>query len=146
MMPYRYLEGLTVADLAFEVTADTYEELLVDSAKAVTNAMIRNMEILEPKIERTASITALDEELLLFNWLDEIIFWKDTEGLLFKEFDISVDENENRELVLTARMRGEELDMKRMELVIDVKAPTMHHFDVYQNDDGKWHAVFIVDI
>ena len=145
-MPYRYLEGLTVADLAFEVTADTLEELLVDSARAVTHAMIKNMEVLQPKVERTATITAMDEEMLLFNWLDEIIYWKDTEGLLFNEFDVKVTETEEDQLVLHARMRGEELDMKRMELVIDVKAPTMHRFEVYQDDDDKWHAIFIVDI
>ncbi len=145
-MPYRDLEGLTVADLAFEVTGSTLEELLIDSAKAITNAMIRNMEVLRPSIERTATITAPDEEILLFNWLDEIIFWKDTEGLLFKEFELQVTENDEEQLTLHATMRGEELDMKRMELVIDVKAPTMHRFEVYQDEQGMWHAIFIVDI
>lgn len=145
-MPYRYLEGLTVADLAFEVTAPTFEELLIDSARAVTHAMVKNMEVLQPKIERTATITAADEEMLLFNWLDEIIYWKDTEGLLFKEFDVHVAETRDGQFTLQARMRGEELDMKRMELVIDVKAPTMHRFEVYQDEEGTWHAIFIVDI
>ena len=43
-MPYSYREDISIADAAIEVTANSLEELFIDSAKALTNTMIDNLD------------------------------------------------------------------------------------------------------
>jgi len=39
-MPYRYLEDIALADAAFEVWADSLEELMIEAADAAVNVMV----------------------------------------------------------------------------------------------------------
>ena len=43
-MPYSYREDISIADAAIEVTANSLEELFIDSAKALTNTMVDNLD------------------------------------------------------------------------------------------------------
>lgn len=143
-MPYRYLEDLTVADAAFEAEGKTLSELFTAAALATTNVMVRNIEKVGSRVERNVALDAEDAETLLYKFLQEIIYYKDAQLLLFGRYDVSV-EQANGQYTVKAKFSGEELDMKKHDLIVDVKAVTMHKFEVKQTEKG-WKATVILDI
>lgn len=82
--------------------------------------------------------------MLLFDFIQELIYYKDTEQLLLKPQRLDLDRQGNR-YHLTAEMRGEILDPNRHDQGVDVKAVTLHQFELRQTDDG-WTATVILDI
>ena len=143
-MPYRYLEDITVADTAFEAEGKTLDELFSSAALATTNVMVRNLESVQTKIKREFAIQAEDLEQLLYKFLQEIIYYKDAQLLLFSRYEVKVESSEGQHRV-KAKFYGEKLDMKKHDLIVDVKAVTMHRFEVKQIPNG-WRAVAVLDI
>ena len=143
-MFYRYLEDITVADTAFEAEGKTLDELFNSAALATTNVMVRNLESVQAKIERQVAIQAEDLEQLLYKFLQEIIYYKDAQLLLFSRYDVKVESSKGQYRV-KAKFYGEKLNMKKHDLIVDVKAVTMHKFEVKQIPNG-WRAVVVLDI
>src|SRR5215472_12819574 len=83
-MPYRYLEELGTADIAFEATGRDLPELFRDAADATTNVMIDNLEAIEPRETRQIDLSNDQLDMLLFDLLQELIYLKDTERLLLR--------------------------------------------------------------
>src|SRR5881227_2359584 len=63
----------------------------------------------KPLEERFFKATGSDEAAQIVNWLNEILFFFDTEGMVFVEFDI---ESWNTDEVI-GRARGERFDIDR---------------------------------
>tara|TARA_Y100000588_G_C14201050_1_gene902507 strand:- start:1512 stop:1760 length:249 start_codon:yes stop_codon:yes gene_type:complete len=82
--------------------------------------------------------------MLLFNYLQETIFYKDARRLLLRTKELKITRTEEK-FILDAVMAGEELDMQRHELVVDVKAFTLHQFRV-EKTERVWKAFVILDI
>jgi SHS2 domain-containing protein len=143
-MSYRYLEDITVADTAFEAQGKTLEELFSSAALATTNVMVRNLQSIETKVEREVVIEAEDVEQLLYKFLQEIVYYKDAQMLLFGRYDVKIEILKGQYKV-KARFYGEKLDMKKHDLIVDVKAVTMHKFEVRQTPKG-WKARVVLDI
>lgn len=141
-MPYRYLEHVAIADLAFEAEAETLERLFEEAAKAVTDAMV-GIKGVKPRVKRTVRLVESSVERLFYNWLEELVFMKDAELLLFSKFDVKIDEREGK-YHLEAEMHGEKLKA-RHEQKIDVKAITLHMFEV-KKKGSLWYARVVVDI
>ncbi|MBI3804041.1 MAG: archease [Nitrospirae bacterium] len=142
-MPYRFIEGLTVADIAFEARGGTLEELFSSAGLAVTATQIEELSILQPKESRPFHLTHRAIDRLLFDFLQELVYWKDVDLLLFNAFDLSIKEEGG--YLLTGTGYGEPIDPKRHALLIDVKAVTMHKFEVASDADG-WKATVVLDI
>jgi len=140
-MPYKYLEGITSADIAFEATGKTAEEMFESAGLAVTNTMVRDVKAIEPKIKKTIRKKANETEKLLFDFLEELIYLKDAEQLLFSKFDIKI--KDGKELVAIAY--GEKIDPKKHELIVDAKAVTYYRFEVKKTNSG-WRAVVVIDV
>lgn len=143
-MPYQFLEDMATADIAFEATGKSLEELFVSAAEATTNVMIRDLQQISKCIKKEIRVEAEELDFLLFDFLQEIIYYKDAELLLFGEYSVKIG-RENDRFLLNADAIGEELDGQRHELVVDVKAVTMHQFEVKKTEDG-WMARVVLDI
>jgi len=147
-MGYRYREDLTAADVAFEADGKTLEELFQSAALALTNTMIEDSAKLGGKAERKVSIKAGSEERLLHDFLDELVFLKDAESLLFRSFSIKITEKKARGksvFSLEATLHGEEIDISKHHMIVDVKAVSWHRFELKKSRDG-WKALVIVDV
>jgi SHS2 domain-containing protein len=149
-MPYRFLEGLTMADVAFEATGRTLEEMFASAADAITNTQMKDSGKLKAKVEKHFTLKAADVERLLHDFLQELIFFKDAELLLFREYELKITEAKGGEAagdayVLSAKAMGEQLDTKKHELLVDVKAVSWHKFKVEKTPKG-WKAVVIIDV
>lgn len=143
-MPYRYLEEIAKADVAFEAWGTTVEELFREAAEATMNIMVADLKTIARKVTRTLQVKAESLEMLLFELLQELIFYKDAERLLLRLEKIGISCS-GPECSLRAEAVGEELNPERHDLIVDVKAVTLHRFRVLKDERG-WQATVILDI
>jgi SHS2 domain-containing protein len=143
-MPYEFLEDVATADIAFRAWGNDTEETFVAAADAVMNVMIEDLETIQPREERrlTAGNDALD--MLLFDFLQELVYYKDAEQLMLRVSHAHIAQHDGR-YQLEAVARGEQLDPNRHRTRVDVKAVTLHHFNLQQSARG-WEASVILDI
>ena len=93
-MPYEYLEEIGTADIAFEATGRDLAELFRDAADATTNVMIDNIEAIQPRETRQIELSNDKLDMLLFDFLQELIFLKDAERLLLRMRQLEIDEKD----------------------------------------------------
>ena len=142
MEEYIFLDDIATADVAIESRGDTLEELFTASAMATIEVMSDTSSI-QPKIKKTLHLEHSEIDGLLFDWLAEIIYLKDSEFMLFEKYDLKITKDTNYQL--DAEILGEEINQSKHDLRCDVKAITFHLFEVYEKD-GKWISRFILDI
>jgi len=100
--------------------------------------LITELDDVEEILYRDIKLTAPDQESLLVEWLNELIYLFDAEGIIFKRFDIT-ELNNTR---LKARSYGEKADSSRHGLKTGVKAATYHMLKVDKNDGCKVQVLF----
>lgn len=141
-MSYKLLEDIAIADIAFEATGKTMEEVFESCADAFSN-ISANAKKIQPKVKKEIKVQGDTIEELLYNFLGELIYLKDVEQLLFAKYEVKIKKTKNYELIASAY--GQNLNEIRKELKDDVKAVTMHMFEVKQMEKG-WKARVILDI
>lgn len=167
-MSYKFLPH--TADVLFEVKDKTIEKLFIDSAKALNAAQVE-LKTLEKKKKRKITLESQNLEMLLFDFLQELVFIKDVEQLLFKDFDVKIETiktiktiktqgelheklQEKQEKVqgklqgkckLEAICYGDKINPKKQTLLSDVKAITLEEFKLWE-EKGIWRARVLVDV
>jgi SHS2 domain-containing protein len=142
--PYRYLEEIATADVAFEARGATPEETFLAAADATLNTMVEEIGTVAPRERRAFSLAADSLDLLLFELLQEIVYRKDAERLLLRVRDLRIEEAGSG-YRLHAEAFGETIDPGRHPLMADVKAVTLHRLVVERTADG-WRAVVVLDV
>jgi SHS2 domain-containing protein len=143
-MPYEFLEDVATADIAFHAWGKDLEELFIAAGDATINVMIDNLDAIALKETRTFTLENDELDMLLFNFLQEFVYYKDSELLILRAQQVQIEEKD-REYHLSAVTQGETLDLERHEQRVDVKAVTLHRFQLEKTDDG-WTAMVILDI
>jgi SHS2 domain-containing protein len=143
-MNYQYLENMTTADVAFEAWGPTVEEMFIAAADATMNTMVNNLSAIKTQIDIRLELVNQELDLLLFNFLNEFLFYKDSQRLLLRVKHLSIAA-QNSFFELDAVLSGEKLNPERHQLAVDVKAVTLHNFSISQSADG-WKATVILDI
>ena len=142
--PYRYLEEIATADVAFEAWGETREEAFLAAADATLNTMVEEIGTVAPREHRVFSLAAGSLDLLLFELLQELVYWKDAGRLLLRVRDLRIEEA-GPGYRLHADATGETIDPARHPLLADVKAVTLHRLVVESTPDG-WHAIVVLDV
>jgi SHS2 domain-containing protein len=143
-MPYEFLEDIAIADIAFRAFGKNLEEVFQAASDATLNTMIENLDAIEPKEMRNFTLENDALDLLLFNFLEEFIYYKDSERLLLRTQQIEIEEKDGKYQV-SAVTQGEILDPQKHQQRVDVKAVTLHRFQLEKTNDG-WTAMVILDI
>jgi SHS2 domain-containing protein len=143
-MPYEYLEDVATADIAFRAWDLTLEGVFVAAAAATMNVMVEDLASIQPVIERAIRLENPSLEMLLFDFLQELIYYKDAETLLLRVPAIWIAHKDPC-YVLQAQGRGEKLKAERHYTRADVKAITLHRFALHKVEEG-WEALVILDI
>ncbi len=143
-MPYRYLDEMATADVAFQAEAPDLEALFITAAEATVHVMIDDLTAIRRRTERRVTLQAEDIELLLFQFLQEFVFFKDAEGLLLLPEKVEIVQQPQKHR-LKATVCGEVIDRNRHDLIVDIKAVTLHRFRVTQTDSG-WETLVVLDI
>jgi SHS2 domain-containing protein len=143
-LPYRYLENIAAADIAFEATGKDMEELLRSAWDATLHIMISDAESIRGKHRLTVRICKHAADLLLYELLEELIFHKDAESMLLRIEGMQLEQSGDS-YQLEAELAGEKIDPSRHELLVDVKAVTFHRFTVDRSSRG-WYAMVVLDV
>jgi SHS2 domain-containing protein len=128
------------ADLGLRIRAANLDQLFAEAAEAMFSAIVEDLSAVEPKQPLDVRLQGGDRALLLFDWLNELLFRFDTEHLLFGKFQVRLKDD-----TLNGTAWGEPLDLSRHSLSHEVKAITYHGLRVDQEKSG-WLAEVIVDI
>ena len=143
-MPYVFLEDVAIADVAFEAWGDSLEAMFASAAEATVNVMVEDLDSIGKQVHRSVQVESEARDLLLFDFLQEFIFYKDAQQLLLRPAEVRI-ESAGGGFRADARLVGEKLDPERHSLVVDVKAVTLHRFKVEETARG-WEAFVILDI
>jgi len=112
----------------------------VQAALAMT-AIVTDPEKVAADIAVTIRCDAPDDELLLVDWLNALIFEMASRHMLFSRFEVNL-EGQN----LNARAWGEAVDPERHQPVVEIKGATYTELIVAQRDHGQWLAQCVVDV
>ena len=143
-MPFRFQDEIDTADVAFEAWGVTQEELFISGAAALLCTMVAAPELVERRQELTIRLEHEELDLLLFSFLQELIFYKDARRLLLHADRVRIGQRKGT-FRLEAVVSGEQIDAGRHRLLVDVKAVTLHRFQVVFRDN-LWKAVVELDV
>jgi SHS2 domain-containing protein len=132
---------ITTADTAFVAYGKDLNELFANAALAMFEVMVDTKQI-KPKINKKVKVDGNDLQSLMFNWLNGLLVFVDSENLAFSRFDIKVDE---KNLKLEAVCKGEKIDKKKHETRTAIKAATYHLMEI-KKMENIWQAQVILDI
>jgi SHS2 domain-containing protein len=139
---YEFVEGIALADCAIEVEGADMADLFETAALALVEVMVDPATV--PTTTRhTITLGAAELDLLLYDWLSELIFRKDRDGEVYTRTAVDIDGSGPFRLV--AEVEGGFLDPAYAELRSDPKAVTFHQFALERSDDG-WRARIVIDI
>jgi SHS2 domain-containing protein len=143
-MAYEIIDDLSRADIAFRVRGGSLGELFSEGAKALVSIMLHDPGVIRPNRTIKIQCRAGDLELLYFDFLSELVFYKDSELLLLLPERIDIAESEDG-YRLACEARGEKIDHGRHRFIVDIKAITLHHLSVLKEND-TWTATVVVDV
>ena len=142
-MRYEILENITAADVAFKAYGTTVNDLFSSSAEALLGILLANPESLTGTVQKKIELRNENLDMLLYDFLNEILFIKDSENIILKLWKISVTGRKSYRLA--CKMQGEKIDRNKHSFNVDIKSVTMHELKVEKN--GKlWEATVVVDV
>ena len=124
-----------------QVTAETIEEVFIDSARAIFELMTNTKE-LKDELVFEVELNGLDRSLLLIDWLNRLILLHEMNHVFLKSFDVRITYSSLYNL--TATVAGQKI-LPEMERRLHVKSAT--YGQLRWNETSRAHQVqFVVDI
>jgi len=115
-------------------------EAFAGAALALTAVLI-DPEALDADEATEIACEAPDDELLLVEWLGELVYQMDAAHRLFARFALVIEDHR-----LRAKAWFETMGLGKHELAVDVKGVTYTELKVSQDDRGDWIAQCVVDV
>lgn len=128
------------ADVGIEAYGVELEEAFANAAYAMFTLIV-DLDGVKEEVRRRIAVQAEDQESLLASWLNELLYLFDTEGIIFKRFEVT----ELGEKSLKAVGYGELIDTARHSLKTGIKAATYYMLRVAREDD-KYSVRVIFDL
>jgi SHS2 domain-containing protein len=116
------------ADWALRVTGADLVELFSRAAVGMARLLAGDLSAVPLDCERSVTLEAPDAESLLVEWLGELAYWAEREGLVFPDVRLE----RVRATELTGTVRGG----RAPELQKHIKAVTYHDLAVRETDRG----------
>jgi tRNA nucleotidyltransferase (CCA-adding enzyme) len=136
------------ADIGIRGLGSTKEQAFEGAALALT-AVVAELDKIEPKEKVEINCQAIDDELLLFDWLNNLLYEMDVRKMLFSRFEVHIrrkaspsGDRDN----LTAIAWGQKMDVSKHQPAVEVKAATYQDLSVRQDESGTWIAQCVVDV
>ena len=138
-MSYRFLDHAT--DAIIEVEGKDLKEAFAVTADAVINLTL-DQDKVEEKQTKEFVAQGKDLHYLLFSWLEEIPFILITEGFAIKRIEFDIEKKDIYKI--NAKAFGENLDLKKHNFKVEIKAPTFHDMEI-RNEDSVYMR-FLLDL
>lgn len=157
------------ADVGFEAYGATRADVFRNAGRALMNVII-DLDSVEPRERIPVTAEAREPPGLLVTWLSEIVYLYDTEGWLFRDFEVAdvtaglatdlgtgSGTGSSRSLTnsradgssacsVAAIGIGERFEPGRHQIKLLVKAITYHQLALDEISKGHWRARVYVDI
>lgn len=128
------------ADMGVRGIGATREQAFEQAALAMTTVICDLIKV-APRDPVEIHCDAPDDELLLVDWLNAIVYEMATRHMLFSRFQVRIDGTR-----LTATAWGEPMDIARHQPAVEVKGATYTALRVAHEPDGMWLAQCVVDV
>ena len=143
-LKYRLLEDIAIADACYELHGSNIEEIFQAGFLALMETSVELDTVKEDRIKNIL-LQHKDLERLFYEFLEELIYLKDAELLIFKNCDLSIKKDDVTDTFkLVAKLSGQEID-ESVSTITDVKAITYYKFYIRQLDDG-WESRITFDL
>jgi SHS2 domain-containing protein len=148
-MSYEFLDH--TADVAVELFADSREALFAEALRAFTDT-VTDLDTVDPEEGHDLEVEAESLEELLVEWLGELVYRFDVDGLLFSDVKGVAIEETGVGYRLTGRALGEPYDEERHPLAVEVKGVTYHGLAVEgpgegdEGDEDGWRGQVVFDV
>jgi len=142
MRGYEFLPH--TADVYIAAYGSTLEEAFENAAKAMMDVMTDPDKVKAEK-EVEINVEGHDLESLLYNWLEELLYIFETEGLIFSKFRVLSIKKLNGKYLLKAKVWGEKFNPEVHESRTLVKAATYNLMEI-KRDGEKYILKFVLDI
>lgn len=127
------------ADVGVRGIGPTREAAFAQAALALTGA-ITDPETVSPTEPVEVGCSAPDDELLLVDWLNALVFEMATRAMLFARFELTIDDH-----ALKGTAWGEPVDVARHSPAVEVKGATLTGLKVGERN-GAWVAECVIDV
>jgi len=125
------------ADLALRIRGRNLNDLLFNAARGMSTLLVANLTEIPLTHYEQIEIDAYDAESLLVNWLSELAYRAETEGIVFAGFELK----NVTPTGLHATVRGGQVpDLKK-----HIKAVTYHNLEIIETPDGL-EATVVFDV
>ena len=136
---FEFLEH--TADLKFRSYGRTLGEAFANAGKAIFTTTA-DLEDVGTVISQKISLEDEDIEILLHDFLSELIYLFSVEELLLKKFDVEITQADVYKL--DATVYGEKINLEKHSLHKEVKAVTYHDMKIEKQNDA-WIIEVICD-
>ena len=140
-MGYHFFDH--TGDVGVTLSGRTVDQLFAAAVEAFTDS-ITPLTGVEPKRPEEVDLAAPELDLLLVDFLSELLYRFDTRAWLSRAAEVVVREADGG-WTLEGTLHGEKLDTARHGIKVLIKAVTYHGLDVHQEGD-EWRANIVFDI
>ncbi len=130
---FEFVDSVT-SDLSFVARGATLGAVFVAAGDALLAATVERPDALRERTRRSLSLRDTELDILLFRYLNELIFLRDAKQLLLRPQRVSIERG--AEIELSVDLAGEALDAGRHGLAAEVKAATLYGLRVDRAADG----------
>lgn len=128
------------ADMGVRGIGPTKEAAFEGAALALTAVTTDPAEVI-PAQQVTIACEAPDDELLLVDWLNALVYEMATRKMLFSRFEVHFNDHS-----LHATAWGEPVEVTRHRPAVEVKGATYTDLLVNPDQKGYWIAQCVVDV
>lgn len=132
------------ADIGFRIQHATLAGAFAEAGHALFSLMV-DVSSVRPMVVHHVDLSAETVELLLVEWLSELLARKDIDGLVFSRFQVDVRGEEATRFRCTGRAWGEPIDRTVHELRTEVKGISYLGLTVRPCKKG-WRLQTVVDV
>jgi tRNA nucleotidyltransferase (CCA-adding enzyme) len=133
------------SDIGIRGIGSTKAQAFEQAALALIAAIVAP-EAVRPKRKVAIHCDAADDEFLLLDWINAVIFEMATRNMLFCRFQVVLDDAAADAMVLDATAWGEPVDIARHCPAVEAKGATFTELAVKPVHDGWWIAQCVVDV
>lgn len=129
---FKIVEEISSSDFVFDARGDSLEDLFCACAVACFSAMT-DPDLVDQTSSYEFEITADNVDDLLYNFIAELVFLKDSERTFLSHFEIRIAADRTS---MKAVVAGERIDYNKHVIKTDVKAATYHGLHVRKKNSG----------
>jgi tRNA nucleotidyltransferase (CCA-adding enzyme) len=129
-----------VADIGVRGVGQSLAEAFEQAARAMTAVIVDPDTVMERE-QIDISVAAPDDEILLTEWLNALVYEMATRKLLFRRFQVQIAGHR-----LRGKAWGEAIDVARHQPAVEIKGATFTELRVWQGQDTRWRAQCVIDV